>query len=165
MRSCSQRSQRRQIWMSALVFWLRTLAATRLPSATFWRHCLAWRVKSFKLWLRSQGEKQEVSNCMLEQMFIRLVLRSILTFTTTTSWATTVFPWLHNGDAEAFAKVPDRGPSARIGRPGYWWQMSRFVQWVFGSLAARTEIHRNTMLNKVSGKNMQKYQFESIWFI
>ena len=112
------RSQRRQIWMSALVFWLRTRAATRLPSATFWRHCLAWRVKSFKLWLGSQGEKQEVSNCMLEQVFIRLVLRSILTFTTTTSWATTVFPWLHSGDAEAFAKVPDRGPSARIGRPG-----------------------------------------------
>ena len=84
--------------------------------------------KEFQVVTWVAGRKTRYFNLHAGSSFIKLVLRSILTFTTTTSWATTVFPWLHSGDAEGFVKVPDRGPSARIGRPGYWWQMSRFVQ-------------------------------------
>lgn len=43
--------------------------------------------------------------------------RSILTFTTTTSWATTVSPQLWNEGAEVFAKAPDAEISVEIGRP------------------------------------------------
>ena len=53
---------------------------------------------------------------MYSQFRSSQVLRSILIFTTTTSWATTVFPSLHGEGAEGFAKVPDARNSVRIGR-------------------------------------------------